>query len=71
MTLSFQSSKSKVPQVNQVIKPAHDPEKQGAHAQVSGDPSPHDQTKSKSPDTSYDLSRVLTHDKSQDPICFG
>jgi hypothetical protein len=61
------SSKSKVPQVNPVIRPAHDPEKQGARAKPSGDPVSCDQTRNKSPDPS----RVPTCDKSQDSICFG
>jgi hypothetical protein len=65
-TLSFQSSKSKVPQVNPVMRPAHDPKKQGTHAQVSGDLVSRDNNRSKSLDTS----RVLAHDKSQDPIHF-
>jgi len=66
-TLSFTSSKSKVPQVNPMIRLARDPEKQGAHANSSGDLIIHDQTRNKSPDTSH----ALTHDKSQDLICFG
>jgi hypothetical protein len=70
-TSSFQSSKSKVPQVNQVIRPARDPEKLETRAQVSGDQIPCDQTRSKSPDTPRDLSRVITRDKSRDPIHFG
>jgi hypothetical protein len=70
MTSSFQSTKSKVPQVNHMARPAHDPEKQGTRAQASDDPIPRDQARSKSPDTPHDLSRVLTCDKSQDPICF-
>jgi hypothetical protein len=59
-TSSITSSKSKVPQVNPVIRPARDPEKQGAHAKPSGDWVPRDQTKNQSPDSS----RVLTCDKS-------
>jgi len=66
-TSSVTSSKLKVPQVNPVIRPARDPEKQGAHANSSGDLITHDQTRNKSPDTS----RVPTCDKSRDPICFG
>jgi hypothetical protein len=37
VTLSSQSSKSKFPQVSPVIRPACDPEKQGARAKLSGD----------------------------------
>jgi hypothetical protein len=70
-TSSSRSSKSKVPQVNLVTRPARDPEKLRAHAQTSGDPIPCDQTRSKSPDTPCDQSRTLAHDKSRDPICFG
>jgi hypothetical protein len=66
-TSSVTSSKSKVPQVNPVIRPARDPEKQGARANSSGDLITRDQTRNKSPDTSH----ALTHDKSWDPICFG
>jgi hypothetical protein len=66
-TLNFQSSKSKVPQVNSVIRPARDPEKQGTHAKLSGDLVPRDQNRSKSPD----ISHVLIHDKSRDQISFG
>ena len=58
MTSSITSSKSKVPQVNPVIRPAHDPEKQGARAKSSGDLILHDQTRNKSPDSS----RVSTCD---------
>ena len=54
------SSKSKVPQVNLVIRPARDPEKQEACARPSGDLVSHDQTRNKSPDTSC----VPTCDKS-------
>jgi len=67
VTLSFQSSKLKVPQVNPVIRPTHDPEKQETCDKLSGDLIPHDQSRSKSPD----ISRVLTRDKSQDQIRFG
>ena len=67
MTLSSQSSKSKFPQVNPVIRPARDPEKQGAHAKSTGDLAPCDQTRNKSPDSS----RVLICDKSRDSIRFG
>ena len=66
-TSSSPNSKSKVPQVSPLIRPACDPEKQGAHAKPSGDRAPHDQTRSKLPDKAHDQ----THDKSQDPICFG
>jgi hypothetical protein len=65
-TSSITSSKSKVPQVNPVIRPARDPEKQGAHAKPSGDLVSHDQTRNKSPDSSH----VLTRDKSRDLIHF-
>jgi len=65
-TSSITSSKSKVPQVNPVIRPAHDPEKQGAHVKPSGDLTSHDQIRNKSPDPS----RVPTRDKSRDSICF-
>jgi hypothetical protein len=67
VTSSFQSSKSKVPQVSPMIRPARDPEKQGTRAKLSGDLIPHDQGTSKSPD----ISHVLTRDKSQDQIQFG
>jgi hypothetical protein len=53
------SSKSKVPQVNPIIRPACDPEKQEARAKPSGDLVSRDQTRNKSPDTSH----VLTCDK--------
>jgi hypothetical protein len=66
-TSSITSSKSKVPQVNPVIRPARDPEKQGAHAKPSGDLTSRDQTRNKSADPS----RVPTHDKSRDSIRFG
>jgi hypothetical protein len=66
MTLSPQSSKSKVPQVNSVIGPPRDSEKQGTCVKQSGDRVSRDQTRNKSPD----ISRVLTCDKSRDPICF-
>jgi hypothetical protein len=66
-TSSFQSSKSKDPQVSPVIRPTHDPEKQGTRAKLSGDLIPRDQRRSKSPD----ISRALTHNKSQDQIHFG
>ena len=64
---SLQSSKSKVPQVNPVIRLARDPEKQGTREKLSSDLMPRDQSGSKSPD----ISRVLTRDKSRDQICFG
>jgi hypothetical protein len=67
VTLCSPSSKSKVPQVNPVIRPARDPEKQGACANSSGDLITRDQIRNKSPDTSH----VPTHDKSRDPIHFG
>jgi hypothetical protein len=57
---SITSSKSKVPQVNPVIRPAHDPEKQGAHAKPSGDLVSCDQISNRLPD----ISRVLSCDKS-------
>ena len=66
-TSSITSFKSKVPQVNPVIRPACDPEKQGARAKPSGDLDSRDQIRNKSPDPS----RVTTCDKSQDLICFG
>jgi hypothetical protein len=66
-TSSITSSKLKVPQVNPVIRPARDPEKQGARAKPSGDLVSHDQTRNKSPDPS----RVLTRDTSRDSIHFG
>ena len=66
-TSSFQSSKSKVPQISPMIRPTYDPEKQGTRAKLSGDLIPCDQNRSKSPD----ISRALTRDKSRDPICFG
>jgi hypothetical protein len=66
-TSSSLSSKLKVSQVSPVIRPACDPEKQGAHAKPLGDLAPYDQTRSKSPDKAHDQ----THDKSQDPIHFG
>jgi len=59
-TSSVTSFKSKVPQVNPMIRPARDPEKQGARAKPSGDLGSRDQTRNKSPD----LSRVATRDKS-------
>jgi hypothetical protein len=52
--------------VNLIIRPPHDPEKQGTRADPSGDWVSHDQTRNKSPD----ISHVLTHDKSQDLIRF-
>jgi hypothetical protein len=66
-TSSITSSKSKVPQVNPVIRQARDPEKQGTRAKPSGDLVLRDQTRNKSPDSS----RVLTRDKSRDSIRFG
>jgi len=67
VTSSITSSKSKVPQVNPMIRPARDPEKQGARAKPSGDLVSCDQTRNRSPDSS----RVLTRDKSRDSIHFG
>jgi hypothetical protein len=67
VTSSVTSSKSKVLQVNPMIRPARDPEKQEACANSSGDLITCDQTRNKSPDTSH----VPTRDKSRDPICFG
>jgi hypothetical protein len=67
ITSSSPSSKSKVPQVNPMIRPARDPEKQGTRAKPSGDLVSRDQTRNKSPDTSC----ALIRDKSQDLICFG
>jgi hypothetical protein len=66
-TSSITSFKSKVPQVNPVIRPARDPEKQGAHAKPSGDLGSRDQIRNKLPDPSH----VTTRDKSQDSIRFG
>jgi len=66
-TSSITSSKSKVPQVNPVIRPARDPEKQGTRAKPSGDLVSHDQISNKSPD----ISRVLSRDKSRDSTRFG
>jgi hypothetical protein len=67
VTSSIISSKSKVPQVNPMIRPACDPEKQRAHAKPSDDLVSHDQTSNRSPDSS----RVLSRDKSQDSTRFG
>jgi hypothetical protein len=66
-TSSITSSKSKVPQVNPVIRPARDPEKQEAHAKLSGNLVSHDQISNKL----SDISRVLSRDKSRDLTCFG
>jgi hypothetical protein len=66
-TSSITSSKSKVPQVNLTIRPARDPEKQGAHAKPSGDLVSCDQISNRSPDTPH----VLSRDKSRDSIHFG
>jgi hypothetical protein len=60
------NAKSKVPQLNPMIRLAHDPKKQGACAKPSGNLITHDQTRNKLLDTS----RILTRDKSRDPICF-
>jgi hypothetical protein len=65
-TSSITSSKSKVPQVNPMIRPACDPEKQGARAKPSGDLGSCDQIRNKSPDPLH----VTTRDKSRDSICF-
>jgi len=66
-TSSITSFKSKIPQVNPMIRLARDPEKQGARAKPSGDLVSHDQTSNRSPDSS----RVLLRDKSQDSTRFG
>jgi len=66
-TSSIISSKSKVPQVNPMIRPARDPEKQGARAKPLGDLVSRDQISNRSTDPS----RVLSRDKSRDSICFG
>jgi len=66
-TSNITSSKSKVPQVNPAIRPACDPEKQGARAQQSGDLVSHDQTSNRL----LDPSRVLSRDKSRDSTRFG
>jgi hypothetical protein len=66
-TSSITSSKLKVPQVNPMIRPARDPEKQGAHAKPSGDLVSHDQISNRLPD----ISHVLSRDKSRDSTCFG
>jgi len=50
-----------------VIRPARDPEKQGARAKPSGDLVSRDQISNKLPD----ISRVLSHDKSRDSTRFG
>jgi hypothetical protein len=60
------SSKSKVLQVNPVIRPARDPKKQGACAKPSGDLVSRDQTRNKS----HDSLCVPTCDKSRDSIRF-
>ena len=67
VTSNSQSSKSKVPQVNPVIRPARDPEKQGTCAKPSGDRVSHDQISNKLPD----ISHVLSRDKSRDSTRFG
>ena len=66
-TSSITSSKLRVPQVNPMIRPAHDPEKQGARAKPSGDLVSCDQISNRSPDPSC----VLSRDKSRDSIRFG
>jgi len=66
-TSSITNPKSKVPQVNPVTRPAHDPEKQGARAKPSGDLDSYDQIRNKSPDPSH----IATRDKSRDSIYFG
>jgi len=66
MTSSSPSSKLKVPQVNHVIRPSCDPEKQGTCAKPLYDQVSRDLTRNKSPDTSH----VPTCDKSQDQIHF-
>jgi len=82
-TSSITSSKSKVPQVNPIIRPAHDPEKQETRAKPSGDLVSRDRISNRSPDPSRvlsrdrisnrspDPSRVLSRDKSRDSIQFG
>jgi hypothetical protein len=67
VTSSITSFKLKVPQVNPMIRPARDPEKQGAHAKPSGDLVSRDKTSNRSPDSS----RVLSHNKSRDSTHFG
>jgi hypothetical protein len=67
MTSSSPSSKLKVPQVNHMIRPSCDPEKQETCAKPSYDQVSRDLTRNKSPDTSH----VLTCDKSRDQIHFG
>jgi hypothetical protein len=64
---SITSFKSKVPQVNPMIRPARDPEKQGAHAKPSGNLVSRDQISNRSPDSSH----VLSRDKSPDLTRFG
>ena len=66
-TSSITSSKLKVPQVNPVIRPTHDPKKQGTHAKPSGDLVSRDQTRNRSPDSLC----AVTCDKSRDSIYFG
>jgi hypothetical protein len=66
-TSSITNSKSKVPQVNPMIRPARDPEKQGARAKPLGDLVSRDQISNKLPD----ISCVLSRDKSRDSTCFG
>jgi len=66
-TSSITSSKLKVPQVNPVIRPACNPEKQGARAKPSGDLVSRDQISNKL----LDISCVLSRDKPQDSIRFG
>jgi hypothetical protein len=60
VTSSFRNSKLKISQVNPVIRPTCDPEKQGTRDKLSSDLIPRDQSTSKSPD----ISHVLTRDKS-------
>jgi len=67
VTSSIASSKLKIPQVNPAIRPARDPEKQGARAKPSDDLVSRDQISNKSPD----ISRVLSRDKSRDSTPFG
>jgi hypothetical protein len=66
-TSSSQSSKMKVPQVNLVIRPPHDSEKQETCAKPSCNWVSRDLTRNKSPN----ISCILTHNKSQDLICIG
>jgi hypothetical protein len=64
--IKYSSSKLKIPQVNPVTRPAHDPEKQGACATSSHDLVPCDHTRNKSPN----MLCALTCDKLWELICF-